>query len=323
MALVGLKGDTARAKSQWIRNDVRYFVASNFDFGLAYAAARTAWKDFNDLSVHSGVTSSETGFIRSRWHKHTQMLDEARSNAMALDDSTARQELIISPYSIMPRRLWDLRSNRVINFQMLHAAQSTINTPPTFWAVSHSWTSDMSPTWTAVNQYEWPVPLPKGITLESLRSELLSLGAEYVWVDVVCLRQQSSNSDFEQLRKEEWRLDVPTIGNVYRRAAKIVRYFNGLGVRFSKDGWDDSRHWLQRAWTLQEITTKGTTINGGIRQRARILLNTRGKVCGKDKTLGEAIEPVITLAGQVDSKDRCEIYKLVREMSKACIKASR
>ena len=238
------------------------------------------------------------------------------SKAIETDSSNAGQELITEPYSIMPRRLWDLKSNRTISFQMLHAAQPNIKTPPTFWAVSHSWTRDMPPTWTAVNQHEWPIPLPKGITLDYLRSELLTLGAEYIWLDVVCLRQQSSDHYFEELRKEEWRLDVPTIGNIYRAAAKIVRYFNGLGIRFSNDGWDDSRHWLQRAWTLQEITTEIATINGGTKRgRGQIFLNSQGEVSGKVITLRDAIRPVTKLATQVRSQYGCEVYELAQEMS--------
>ena len=45
----------------------------------------------------------------------------------------------------------------------------------------------------------------------------------------LCLRQKSEVDHLEKLRVEEWKLDVPTIGNVYRAAANIVRYFNGLG----------------------------------------------------------------------------------------------
>ena len=310
-ALVGLNEETTQAKHQWIQNDIRYFVTCNFDFGLAYAAARVAWKDFNEHS------SSVISIQRSQWHKHAQVLDEARSKAIRTDHSTSVQELITSPYLVMPRRLWDLRSNRVVDFRMLHATQSTIKIRPTFWAVSHSWTGEMFPVWTTINQRQWPVPLPKNISIDYLRSELLTLGAEYVWIDVVCLRQQSEVDDLEQLRKEEWKLDVPTIGNIYRAAAKIVRYFNGLGVCFSNDGWDDSRHWLQRAWTLQEIANENTTINGGIAQnRGQVFLNTRGKVSGKVIQLRDAIRPVIKLAAQVDSPHGCEIYELAREMTR-------
>ena len=318
-ALVGLSERMTQAKLEWIRNDVCYFASCNFDFGLAYAAARVAWKHFNEYSMDCSLISIQ----RAQWHKHAHALDEARLKAIETDysfDSSsgqARQELIVSPYSIMPRRLWDLKSNRVVDFRMLHAAQSTTEATPTFWAVTHSWTSDMSPVWTAINQYQWPVPLPEGIGLDFVRSELLGLGAEYVWLDVVCLRQQSEDCEVDCIKREEWKLDVPTIGNIYRAAAKIVRYFNGLGVRFCTEGWDDSRHWLHRAWTLQEIANENTTINAGIsRDRGQVLLNSQGNVLGKVIKLRDAIRPVIQLAAQVDGPHGCEVYKLAREMTK-------
>ena len=323
-ALVGLNKDATQAKGQWIRSDVRYFVACNLDFGLAYAAARVAWKRFNEHSVDSKAISIH----RCRWHRNAQELDKARSKAIEIDhstflkavttdDSNAPQQLIISPYSIMPRRIWDLKSNRVVDFRMLHAAQPTIVKAPTFWAVTHSWTMDMSPIETAVNQHQWPVPIPRDISLDYLRSELLALGAEYVWIDVVCLRQRSEVDFLERLRQEEWKLDVPTIGNIYRAAAHIVRYFNGLGIRFNNNGWDDKRHWLQRAWTLQEIATESNTINAGIsRDEGQIFLNSEGTVLGRDVKLRSAIRPVIQLAAHVDSEIGCEVYELVREMSK-------
>ena len=318
VALVGLHKGATEAKHQWIQNDIQYFVACNYDFGLAYAAARIAWKCFNEHSIDSHKISVQRG----QWHRHARILGEARSKAIVIDSDhfstgQVQQELITSPYSIMPRRLWDLRSNRVVDFQMLHAAQPTIETRPTFWAVSHSWTSDMSSVSTAINQHQWPVPLPKDISLEYLRSELLTLGAEYVWIDVLCLRQQSEPDDLEQLRKEEWKIDVPTIGNIYRAATNIVRYFNGLGVPFGSKDWDDPRHWLQRAWTLQEIAAENTTINGGIsRDLGEVFLNVRGKLSGNIVKLRSALRPVIQLAAQVDSSHGCGVYELAREMTR-------
>ena len=315
-ALVGLHEDMIQAKHRWIQNDVSYFVACNYDFGLAYAAARVAWAHFNQPSVDCNDISVH----RAQWHQRAQMLDEARSKAIEIDSQA--QELIALPYSIMPRRLWDLKSNRVVDFRMLHAAQSTIETKPIFWAVTHGWTSDMSPVWTAINQYQWPVPLPKDVSLESLRSELLTFGAEYIWIDVLCLRQESEVDYLETLRVEEWKLDVPTIGNVYRVATNIVRYFNGLGVRFSNQGWDAPRHWLQRAWTLQEIADENATINGGIpRDEDQIFLNSSSEVLGKDQVrkvikLRSALRPVLQLAAQVDGLHGCEFYELAREMSR-------
>ena len=318
-ALVGLE-DTTLAKHQWIRYDLCYFVAHHFDFGLAYAAARVAWRHLNEQSMNSNVALTQ----RRRWHRHAQMLDQIQSKAIEVDSSQSssgqaqQRQLIISPYSVMPRRLWDLKSNRVVDFRMLHAAQTNIETRPTFWAITHSWTSDMTPVSTPINQFQWPVPLPKGISLESLRSELLTFGAEYVWLDVICLRQKSK-VELEQLRQQEWKLDVPTIGNIYRAAAKIVRYFNGLGVPFSNDGWDGPRHWLCRAWTLQEIASEKNTINGGIlqdRSQRRVFLNSQGTVSKKSIKFRSAIRPVIQLAAQVGSLYGCDIYDLAQEMAR-------
>ena len=308
-ALVGLDEDTTQAKLKWVQDDVRYFVARNFDFGLAYAAARVAWKHFSEHSINSSMISIQ----RSRWHKHAQQLDKARS--MAIEINSFGQELIVSPYSIMPRRLWDLKSHRVVDFRMLHAAQSTIEILPTFWAVSHSWTRDMPEVWTAVNQHQWPIPLPKGISLDYLRSELLTLGAEYIWLDVVCLRQEGDDDNLERIREEEWKVDVPTVGNIYRAAVNTVRYFNGLGVPFSSKGWDDENHWFQRAWTLQELADENIT-NGGILQddEGQVFLNRQVQFSGKTIKLRSAIQPFIELATQLDSPRGCEVYKVVQEI---------
>lgn len=102
-----------------------------------------------------------------------------------------------------------------------------------------------------VNEQEWPVPMPAGVSLEAVRDEMLQLGAEYCWLDVVCTRQRNGRG--EALRAEEEAVDLPTMGNIYVDAVTVVRYYNGLGCAFAGDGLADSRHWLNRAWTLQEL----------------------------------------------------------------------
>ena len=324
VGLVGLQAGTANRLEGWIRSDVRYFIARNFDFGLAYAAARVAWKNFNEDDINDDSISAQRG----RWHWHAKKLDSARSGSTQVSNDS---ELIQSPYSIMPRRIWDLKSNRVVEFRMLHAANLSmqrvpdpLSSRPAYWAISHSWTTDMHPTKTSVNEYQWPVPLPRNVDLGAqVRSELLSFGAEYIWLDVLCLRQQHADSgaraDLDQLKMDEWKLDVPTIGNIYRVADRIVRYFNGIGVQFSPDGWDGTRHWLQRAWTLQEIRTEHTTINSGVvwgSLKSRVFMNTLGMVSGKETTLRRAIHPVLRLSEMVDSPRGCGVYELAREMAR-------
>ncbi|SJL02769.1 uncharacterized protein ARMOST_06105 [Armillaria ostoyae] len=106
---------------------------------------------------------------------------------------------------------------------------------------------------TPINGYEWPVPMPKDANLDLIRIEMLNLGAQYAWLDVLCLRQEGGKG--EHLRIEEWKVDVPTIGCVYDRALHVVCYFNGLdrALHLTSDYFDSDRCWFRRAWTLQEI----------------------------------------------------------------------
>ncbi|KAF8448229.1 hypothetical protein BGX38DRAFT_1190210 [Terfezia claveryi] len=190
---------------------------------------------------------------------------------------------------------------------------------PPFWAITHSWTNEMPQVKTSINQYQWPTPLPRSLDLDhGVRRELLSKGAEYVWLDVLCLRQSSTAND--KTKVDEWKLDVPTIGNIYRAAVGIARYFNGLGQAFDTTGWDKPRHWLCRAWTLQEIRSENTTYNAGIlhttRGHAHIIMNTESLVGGKVITLRQALHPIVKLAAQVDSPSGCSVYELVQQMAK-------
>jgi len=340
----------------WIRNDVRYFVTQGYDFGQAYAAARVGWKHFNEPGfMHMAA------YHRGQWLRTAKTIGEARVNSIYRDPGNTEQEMIKLPYKVMPRRLWDLKSNRVVEFRSLHSEilaynytemrfgkistrtvdgsslwpSASYSQLPAYWAISHSWESSMNPVGTPINQYQWKVPLPHGLDLDhDLRQELLNYGIAYVWLDVMCLRQHNSiaknqdtpqlqlqvpATDLNEIREEEWKIDVPTIGNIYRAAQGIVRYFNGLGRSFSTEGWDNSRHWLQRAWTLQEIKTENSTINGGVRVHATgctpNIMKLYGKVEGKAITLRHAIRPLLKLAAEVDYGG-CSLYGLAREMSR-------
>ncbi|KAK0460875.1 hypothetical protein IW261DRAFT_1409363 [Armillaria novae-zelandiae] len=120
--------------------------------------------------------------------------------------------------------------------------------------ISHSWMDekDRTAVWTPINYYAWPVPIPKDADLNLIRIEMLNLGHEYVWLDVLCLRQEGGRR--EDLRAEEWRLDVPTIGQVYFGSV-VVCYLSGLGrpLRLNEGDLDSDRSWFRRAWMLQEV----------------------------------------------------------------------
>ncbi len=76
--------------------------------------------------------------------------------------------------------VWDLYANRVVPYWVA-------DTLP--WGISHAWVDekDRDDAMTPINGYEWPVPMPKDANLDLLRIEMLNLGAEYTWLDVLCL----------------------------------------------------------------------------------------------------------------------------------------
>ena len=191
------------------------------------------------------------------------------------------------------------------------------------------------------------MPLPNVENLDvgkEVREELLTLGAEYAWLDVLCLRQHSNIEHYldyterNRIQEEGLKTDVPTIGNIYRLATALVPYFNGLRIPFSTEHWDSPRHWLQPAWTLQEIKNENITINAKTSEIAattRILINTRATAAapalggespcdGKPEeraaptylTLRSALRPVLRIAAEVSSPNGCNIYALAKEMDR-------
>ncbi|GJE96065.1 hypothetical protein PsYK624_122580 [Phanerochaete sordida] len=169
-----------------------------------------------------------------------------------------------------PRRVWDLFSNRVIPFYVIAHSDESIRIPRTIKTVSHSWChpDNRYEVQTPINNYQWPVPIPiipgnehapgdshNAALLDRVRVELLNLGAEYAWLDVLCIRQKGLQQH-EAQRVEEWKTDIPMIGRIYNARLPCVTYFNGLGLPLQLDDATlrSETHWLNRVWTLQEGT---------------------------------------------------------------------
>ncbi|KAK0460062.1 uncharacterized protein EV420DRAFT_1747038 [Desarmillaria tabescens] len=196
------------------------YSTKDYDFGTVYAHLRPVWYD--------GLTDAKNEL-----------------HAYEIQDREMRQDVLMNnkivASSMPPRCTWDLYSNRVVP-----------------WGISHAWMEekDRADVLTPINGHEWPVPIPKDADLGRIRIEMLNLGAEYVWLDVLCLRQKGGRR--EDLRVEEWKVDVPTIGSLYRGVTeKVVCYISGLGRPLSLKAGDfeSDRCWFRRAWTLQEIST--------------------------------------------------------------------
>ncbi|KAG7441907.1 uncharacterized protein BT62DRAFT_459255 [Guyanagaster necrorhizus] len=212
-------------------------VKSDYDFGTAYSRLRAVW----------GIKRRNT------------IQDEIRTRE-ARDQEKRRKALvgnrIVNP-KLEPRRVWDLYANRVVPWWSSDAFLWTVprsSGTRIVLPVSHAWmdAEDRVDVWTPINGKEWPVPIPKDASLDRIRIEMLNLGVEYTWLDVLCLRQEGGPR--EDLRAKEWKIDVPTIGFVYANT-KVMIYLGGLGRPFTlKDGdLDSDRCWFRRAWTLQEI----------------------------------------------------------------------
>ena len=110
-----------------------------------------------------------------------------------------------------------------------------------------------------------------------IRGEMIRLELRYAWLDVLCLRQQvqpalgrdlaiPANEEvmerWEQRRLEEWK---PTIGAIYSYAeGQTVIFMSGCGRPFRAGGWASERHWLRRAWTLQEAPVLNRCLIAGL-----------------------------------------------------------
>ncbi len=154
---------------------------------------------------------------------------------------------------------------------------------------------------TPINGYEWPVPIPKDANLDLIRIEMLNLGAEYAWLDVLCLRQQGGRG--EHLRKEEWKLDVPTIGHVYEDPdGDVVCYFNGLGRSLSwPPDFDSDRSWFRRAWTLQEAGATGQRIKFGSETGDESISGTFSEQLKSSKTLWSMEDALLQMQNRVST----------------------
>ncbi|KAK0445311.1 uncharacterized protein EV420DRAFT_1720606 [Desarmillaria tabescens] len=214
------------------------YIENNYDFGMAYAYLRFYW-------FHSAITD--------KLLCEKQRDEKMRSQVIADDMITER--------NMPPRRVWDLYANRVVPYWV-----GIIS----WQGISHAWldVEERVDVMTPINGYEWPVPLPKDADLNLIRVEMLNFGAEYAWLDVLCVRQRDGIR--EDLRKEEWKLDIPTIGGVYGVRYKdkldgVVCYLSGLGLPLNiKPGdLESDRCWFRRAWSLQEVPNGSDPLIGG------------------------------------------------------------
>ncbi len=237
---------TLKTLSESLRSALESCVDRDYDFGTAYARLRPYW--FEDTS---------------RDIVEDECKDQDMRNQLLVDNK-------IIDGDAPPRRVWDLYANRVVPYWVVGKYP---------WAISHAWVNDdeLTRVMTPINQNQWPVPIPKDASFDLIRIEMLNLGAEYVWLDVLCMTQEVRKEEEEEflckrqnigkelcenwkekellkvkeLHLDESKVDVPTIGWVYHGAYEVVCYFSGLGRPPTTIDLESDRCWFNRACTLK------------------------------------------------------------------------
>ena len=198
---------------------------------------------------------------------------------------------------MFPRRIWDICANTVIPATWFCGPPCPLTgycEIPILLGVkpiSHAWVADADRTYimTEANQWMWPIPLPSGVQLEDIRGEMIRLGVVTLCMVVLCLRQEFRPALGEDLaipvtitreiverhnkcRLKEWKVDVPIIGAIYSYpdvyglygGGPTIIFMSGLGRPFRDEGWTSERHWLRRAWTLQETPVLNRCLIAGL-----------------------------------------------------------
>ena len=291
--------------SRWVNREcaqwLSYFIAKNHTLGVVHA-----W-----FSAFLGVTRESlrkiarmsTGDLQSRMSfdlcikDYDEVVDGLPSIPFNTEITNKRGMQVISESAqdMRPRRVWDICANTIIPATWFFGppcplpgfSDIAVGVKP----ISHAWVADADLTYimTEANQGMWPIPLPRGVSLEDIRREMIRLGVRYAWLDVLCLRQQFRPTlakdlattvpvtreiaeRHDECRLNEWKVDVPTIGAIYTRLEKyniyrggpIVIFMSGLGRPFRDEGWTSERHWLRRAWTVQETPALSQCLIAGL-----------------------------------------------------------
>ena len=289
--------------SRWVNREcaqwLSYFIAKNHTFGVVHAWF-SAFLGVTREDLHR-MTRLSTGDLKFRLSfdlcikDYDEVVDGLPSIPFNMEIKTNKHgfEIINTViHGMRPRRVWDICANTII------PATWFFGSPPGFShipvgvkPISHAWVADGDLTYitTEANQWMWPIPLPWGVQLEGIRGEMIRLGVRYAWLDVLCLRQQFRPALAKNLatavpvnmeiverhnecREKEWKVDVPIIGAIYSQLAKsgiyqggpIVIFMSGLGRPFRDEGWASERHWLNRAWTIQETPDLSKCLIAGL-----------------------------------------------------------
>ena len=121
----------------------------------------------------------------------------------------------------------------------------------------------------------------------------------------------------EHRLKLEWRVDVPTIGNVYRYTKGVFCYLNGFGrpLDLSQCNSESDRFWFNRAWTLQETMNLDKTIFKGVSSDVVSICDKTFQVCLISELV---ISMALTLETFMAYQETTTLRELYKKISGVC-----
>ncbi|KAK0479140.1 hypothetical protein IW261DRAFT_1608074 [Armillaria novae-zelandiae] len=274
-----LGSEVVRSEETAPRAILERYIAQNDDFGTVYSHLRHFWRCWHIPKIRHALQSRE-------------MKDRQIRKKVLVHDRITKSD-------VPPRRVWDLCANRVVPFWCM-PSRVVKSTPQrlwclSVWGISHAWVdkNDRMSIMTPINGKEWPVPMPKDANLDLIRIEMLNLGAEFAWLDVLCLRQEGGKD--EHLHFEEWKLDVPTIGFVYSSGERVeIAPGIIIGGETGNDVTEDKvrKKFDEQLTYLRQIHIRGTSLELASEMQNRVSSKPLDKVAGLAYLLGSNCIPI-------------------------------
>jgi hypothetical protein len=157
------------------------------------------------------------------------------------------------PGSLTPGRLRYVECHALLshNLLLILECQKPDQERVCFAAISYPWRGNHS----SSSQESFRVPVPSNceegdpINVSILRTACraaVSIGAEYLWLDRICIMQ---------MNKEDKRLQIGGLSRVYKNCKASLVFPGGLQKLARVD---EHTNWIHRAWTLQEAMPTST-----------------------------------------------------------------
>ncbi|KAJ3557364.1 hypothetical protein NM688_g1513 [Phlebia brevispora] len=203
-----------------------------------------------------------------------------------------------------------------------------------FARLRNHWSEDFTTLQTKLDTLQREDAAVRGSTLDSERDMIMkpSMSPRHVW-DLYSNRvvptwiagdsarpdrlwaishaqEDNTKPDKEDARKEEWKMDIPTVGSIYR-CARIMTYLNGLGRPFEIEDPASEKHWLNRAWTLQEANVQ--TVIGGLTPHSPFQSITKGPCPGSASHVQRFYDNILTML-HVKMKQRSNVFDVLEAM---------